>query len=806
MIDQSHGKARSQRRGGWQKWLALALVFGLLVAVASTGMAAPLDQDAGNSDELLTQETTEQQASDGIVANDDPEAAYKPDYLHLATANFSRAPEVTRYAWPFTLRTIGHTIASYQNYGSTPYFHHGLDILVNSGTAVYNRSGGQVVNIENYTPGNDLYWEVAVRDPEGYLWQYHHIEVSSIPQAIYDKYNEYLANPTTGGFISANTYIGNVVYWPVVTFGERYNHIHVNILDANGYVNGFAFHELLNDTSGPQIQAIGLLQNNAVVSGNTISGDYSLYVRARDLILHTAFYLPPYEIKYSVDGGPEIVTWRFDNLPGGADRYAYVSELFVPPTCGNYTCRNFYINLGFAVGPDRTFPSTGGQHTILVTVTDDFGNQTSQSYTWTVNGPTATPTATPTRTPTPTLTPTWTPTATPTNTPVPTDTPVPPTDTPVPPTDTPVPPTDTPVAPTDTPVAPTDTPVAPTDTPVAPTDTPVPPTATPVPPTATPVPPTATPVPPTATPVPPTATPVPPTATPVPPTATPVPPTATPVPPTATPVPPTATPVPPTATPTAAPANLIYVSSTTGGTAGSAVSFANEDILVRDQNSGAWSLYFDGSDVGLSGVDLTAFVLQGDGSILMSFTPAASISGLGTVDDSDVVRFTPTSLGSTTAGSFSWYFDGSDVGLSGANEVIDALAIAPDGRLIISTSGSVSVPGVSGADEDLLAFTPTALGSATSGSWALYFDGSDVGLSNSSEDVNGVWIDPSTGQIFLTTVGAFSVTGVTGDGADIFICTPTSLGSTTACSFSMYWDGSANGFAGEVTDGIAIVR
>ena len=251
---------------------------------------------------------------------------------------------------------------------------------------------------------------------------------------------------------------------------------------------------------------------------------------------------------------------------------------------------------------------------------------------------------------------------------------------------------------------------------------------------------------------------------------------------------------------------MIYVSSTTGGTAGSAVSFANEDILVRDQNSGAWSLYFDGSDVGLSGVDLTAFVLQGDGSILMSFTPAASISGLGTVDDSDVVRFTPTSLGSTTAGSFSWYFDGSDVGLSGANEVIDALAIAPDGRLIISTSGSVSVPGVSGADEDLLAFTPTALGSATSGSWALYFDGSDVGLSNSSEDVNGVWIDPSTGQIFLTTVGAFSVTGVTGDGADIFICTPTSLGSTTACSFSMYWDGSANGFAGEVTDGIAIVR
>jgi hypothetical protein len=50
------------------------------------------------------------------------------------------------------------------------------------------------------------------------------------------------------------------------------------------------------------------------------------------------------------------------------------------------------------------------------------------------------------------------------------------------------------------------------------------------------------------------------------------------------------------------------------------------------------------------------------------------------------------------------------------------------------------------------------------------------------------------------------VTGVSGDGADIFVCTPSSLGPTTSCTFSMYWDGSAFGFAGEVADGIDILK
>ena len=281
------------------------------------------------------------------------------------------------------------------------------------------------------------------------------------------------------------------------------------------------------------------------------------------------------------------------------------------------------------------------------------------------------------------------------------------------------------------------------------------------------------------------------------------------VPPTATntAVPPTATntPVPPTATPTPPPGgDLIYVSSSTNGTAGG-VSFADEDILSYNTSSGVWLMVFDGSDVGVTG-DVNAFDFLSDGSILLSFDASVSVSGLGTVSASDIVRFTPTSLGANTVGSFSWYFDGSDVGLSTSAETIDGVALLDDGRIVVSTTGSFSVSGASGNDEDLVVFTATSLGSTTNGTWALYFDGSDVGLSTSaSEDVNGVWSSPS-GALYLSTLGSFSVTGVSGDGADIFVCVPGSLGSTTSCTFSSYWDGSVNGFAGEVIDGMSIQR
>ena len=245
----------------------------------------------------------------------------------------------------------------------------------------------------------------------------------------------------------------------------------------------------------------------------------------------------------------------------------------------------------------------------------------------------------------------------------------------------------------------------------------------------------------------------------------------------------------------------IYVSSNSSGNTGN-ISFKDEDILAFDTNTNSWSLYFDGSDVGLAASDLNAFHLQPDGSLLLSLEQSSfSIPNFGTVRASDIVRFIPISLGNNTQGSFEWYFDGSDVGLSSA-EGIDAIGFTTDGDLLVSMIIGFNVPSVSGGDEDLLAFSADSLGKTTAGTWSLYFDGSDVHLNDSFEDIYGVWLNPSNSNLYLTTYRQFSVTGLSGDADDVFTFTPNTLGDSTNGSFSAFWNGDQNDFVNEGMDGL----
>jgi hypothetical protein len=371
----------------FRKTLSMLFLIALLVTSAgakSEAWSVARAQDNGGS-------TRSDPALDLALWYQDQEIEnnWKPDYLNLATGDPHLPAEHGVYAWPFALDSIGWTMQSYQDYGGSPYFHHGMDMMKMYGTNVYNRSGGQVINIENYQPSWDLYWEVAILDPDGYIWQYHHINEPTIPQYIWDKWYEYQADPVNGGFIPADTYIGDIIEWPVWSFGKQFNHIHLNILAAGGvYVNGFEFHVPLPDTVGPEIQDVGLLRNGQVYPGNSIEGGYSLYVHARDLILDDVYYLPPWDITFSVDGGLVHTTWRFDTLPGGADDTAYLSDFYVvPPTCGDYECRDYYIDLGFIPDSQFVFPWNAGEHSVFVTVSDYAGNAASQTFTYTVSGP-----------------------------------------------------------------------------------------------------------------------------------------------------------------------------------------------------------------------------------------------------------------------------------------------------------------------------------------------------------------------------------------------------------------------------------
>lgn len=93
----------------------------------------------------------------------------------------------------------------------------------------------------------------------------------------------------------------------------------------------------------------------------------------------------------------------------------------------------------------------------------------------------------------------------------------------------------------------------------------------------------------------------------------------------------------------------------------------------------------------------------------------------------------------------------------------------------------------------------------TTGTWAIYFDGSDVSLTTSGEDIDAAGV-AGNGAIYLSTTGNFAVTGVSGADEDVFVCTPTSLGTITACTFgpSLAFDGSAWGLSGDDVDGFEL--
>ncbi|NET44247.1 choice-of-anchor Q domain-containing protein [Okeania sp. SIO2B3] len=319
--------------------------------------------------------------------------------------------------------------------------------------------------------------------------------------------------------------------------------------------------------------------------------------------------------------------------------------------------------------------------------------------------------------------------------------------------------------------------------------TPEPETPTPEPETPAPEPETPTPEPETPTPEPETPTPEPETPTPEPETPTPEPETPTPEPETPTPEPETPTPEPETPTPEPEPPtpeteSLLFSLKNNQPTLGG-VSFTREDIVEYNLADQSFSKFFDGSEVGLNGFRIDAFEVVDNNEILFSFEEPKNINGIQ-VDDSDIVKFTPTSPGDNSSGSFELYFDGSDVGLNQGDENIDGLSVDPlTGDLLISTIGNASVSGISSKDEDILRFNSDTLGSNTSGTWSLEFDGSDVQLKTRNEDIDAIGINGE--QLLLSTTGNFAVTDVSGENRDVFIFNPNTLGSSTSGTFEEFF-------------------
>jgi hypothetical protein len=229
-----------------------------------------------------------------------------------------------------------------------------------------------------------------------------------------------------------------------------------------------------------------------------------------------------------------------------------------------------------------------------------------------------------------------------------------------------------------------------------------------------------------------------------------------------------------------------------------------------NNGAGSFALFFDGSQYGLRRADVQDFELLDENTLLFTLDKSLQIPGGDqgslSVTDKDVIAF------DRQTGTFSIYLRGEDIGLTTAGEDIDALALlrAPDptdDKLLISTIGSARVNGpnnttVQARDEDLLACDRNTK------TCTLFFDGSDVHLDEGSEDVESAWLAPGEPPIlYLATKGSFTAEGsqntVKGNKQTVFGCTLLSIGEETDCSLFTLFSGRAVAFKNNL-DGLGV--
>uniref|UniRef100_UPI0035AF1A35 hypothetical protein n=1 Tax=Promineifilum sp. TaxID=2664178 RepID=UPI0035AF1A35 len=164
--------------------------------------------------------------------------------------------------------------------------------------------------------------------------------------------------------------------------------------------------------------------------------------------------------------------------------------------------------------------------------------------------------------------------------------------------------------------------------------------------------------------------------------------------------------------------------------------------------------------------------------LIVSFTQnARPVPGIpGKVDGMDLVKWDGT--------AWSLWFDGSDVGLTAKTpEKIDALHVLPGAMspigancqayLLVSTQGPGTVPNPAGgkqlkfSGEDLLGFCMTNWGTTTTGMWHIVLDGSTQDMPKNSLD--SISASPDGMTYYLTTRGNFKVDTAQGGHSMVYV-------------------------------------
>ncbi len=127
--------------------------------------------------------------------------------------------------------------------------------------------------------------------------------------------------------------------------------------------------------------------------------------------------------------------------------------------------------------------------------------------------------------------------------------------------------------------------------------------------------------------------------------------------------------------------------------------------------AGSLSLLLDGSDVGLDRPvdDVDGLAVSPDGRLLVSMSQPTALPGL-LAGGSDLIALEDATYGAASAGRWTTYLDGHDLGLRSTHDRIGGASVAPTADAVfLSTAGRTTPPAVPADVDQVLRCTPQAL-------------------------------------------------------------------------------------------------
>lgn len=222
-------------------------------------------------------------------------------------------------------------------------------------------------------------------------------------------------------------------------------------------------------------------------------------------------------------------------------------------------------------------------------------------------------------------------------------------------------------------------------------------------------------------------------------------------------------------------------------------------IVQGRSNFGVGSTFHSERTAGQGDVFLVTYATGTPREVFyLSSSSGGTVDGIGFADE-DVLAYDPAN------NRWSVLIDGSDIGLAATD--IDGFEWRPDGTQLLSLNSPVTLPGIPLLvdDSDIVRFIPTRLGATTEGRFEFFFDGSDVGLTDDSEDIDAIGIR-ADGKLVISTEGAARVPGARSEvaalDADLLLFGGERLGEATRGTWERLFEGAESDLGDHAGEGL----